>query len=54
MEPEVDSIKLRNSQISKLYNMHSEIEKIERENLGHYGLHVLMQDQGPWMFLIRD
>ena len=45
MAQEVDYIKLQNSQISNHCNMHLEIEKIEKEHLGHYGLQELMQDQ---------
>ena len=35
---EVGYLELQSSLILNLYNMHLEIEKIEKENLGHYGL----------------
>jgi hypothetical protein len=45
MVPEVDYSELLNNQILNLCNMHLGIEKIEKENLDHYGSLELMQEQ---------
>ena len=50
----VDYIKLQSSQISNHCNMHLEIEKIEKEHLGHYGLQELMQVREKWVSHIRS
>ena len=38
MAQEADYLKPQNSQILNLFNMHSEIGKIKKEILDHYGL----------------
>jgi len=43
MVQEAGFIKLLSSLILKPFNMHSGIEKIEKENLDLFGLRVLMQ-----------
>jgi hypothetical protein len=45
MEQEAGFIRRQSNLILKLFNTLLEIEKTEKENLGPYGLHVLMQAQ---------
>ena len=54
MELEVDYSELPSNLISNLFNMHLEIEKIEKELSGLFGFLELMLDQGAWGFIFNS
>ena len=52
-ELEVDYLELQSNLISNLFNMHLEIEKIEKELSDLFGFLELMLDQGALEFHIQ-